>query len=506
MTLAIAAATLAFAAGARAGDDVQVLRGPLAPGDGVAITGAVHADGAKSVRLAVIRRDWTSPQGWSSSWCHGVPSELTLKDGDRFRVEGLVPGTFDIGAFAEGFADAKCSIDAFAAVTDADLRLLPAATVRIAVKLAFEGKVEQTSVQVVGPDGLIHGYGRPKDGVVEVAGLAPGRCWITAEHAGDDCRFTAEKLREVALSVELKPGANDVAVTVPESADVRFLAHSVVRAETVEGVVRCREAPEWQVDAPFRVRWPREKPRDGISGMFSGGVGRYWQEPGARLPIRGLSNGTWTLTVDALGFAPWERKVVVEDRTDLDADLTPLPGRYVVLPVSSSGRRDIAYYADVRPESGGEWKPLLTEDDRFLPSDVGVGLSTRAFLAPGKYVVSVHTPIDPPSRQVVDVTDDRSTVTLEWKPAAESRTFRGRTTTRGGAVASGFLVHCLVRDGDAWRPLRAKAAVVKDGAFEIRGLPPGVVRLAFDEAGKFQFGDVEIGDEDVEREFVVGPR
>jgi hypothetical protein len=484
---------------ARAGDDVRVIHGPLAEGDGVAITGVVHAAGAKSVKVAVVRRDWMSPHAWSSSWCHGTPAETTLGDGGRFRIDRIAPGTFDLRASADGFADAATEVGAFDDVADVELRPSPAANVRIAVSLGFEGDVAQTWVNVVVPEGTMVGYGNPKDGVLDVGGIAPGRCWITAEH-GD--RFLSEKLRETAFLVDLKAGANDAAIKVPESADVRFRARSTDAKEPVEGTLRCREAPSWQVDAPFRVHW--DAAHDGIQGMRSHGYGPYWQPAAERIPVRGLANGAWTLTVDALGFAPWEKRVEVKDRADVDAELTPLPGRYFVFPARSEGRGDFALYADVRPASGGAWKPLLVDDDRSRPTDTGESLSVRAFLAPGKYVVSVHTPNAPPTRDDLDVTADRGTLALSLPPAAGGRTLRGKAKTRGGAVAPDFVVHCLVKDGDAWRGLAAKSTVVKeDGSFEIRGLPRGACRLAFDEKGAFPFADVEIADKDVEREFVV---
>jgi len=346
--------------------------------------------------------------------------------------------------------------------------------------------------------GRIVGTG-PTGGVFAVEGLAPGRYWITAEF-GD--RFGDDKVREAAESVELKSGANEVSIRVPELADVRFRARSKNEKEAVEGTLLCRECPSWKVDAPFRAHF--DAAHDGIQGMRSHGFGTYWQPAAPSLPIRGLSNGSWTLTVDALGFAPSEKRVDVKDRADVDAVLTPLPGKYFVLPASSGGRRDFAMYADVRPAAGGAWRPLLVDDDRFMPTDMGESLSVRAFLAPGKYVVSVHTPGDPPSRDVLDVGDDRTTVSLPWSPATDGRTLTGRAKTRGGAAAGGFLVHCLVADGDAWRVLAAKATVVNaDGAFEIRGLPAGKCRLAFDAAGAFPFADVEIAGKDVSREFVV---
>jgi hypothetical protein len=498
-TPAAAAMLFALATTALAGDDVHVIHGPLVEGDGVAITGVVHAAGAKSVKVAIVRRDWMSAHSWTSSWCQGMPSELTLADGGRFCIDRLVPGTFGLFASADGFAAATTDVGAFADVTDVTLAPTPAANVRISVSLAFEGDVAETWVSVVASGGTTRGYGSPKDGVVDVAGVSPGRYWITARHGH---RFHSDKLRETALLVDLKPGANDVAIKVPEAADVRLRARSKSEKEPLEGTLRCRESPDWQVDAPFRVHW--DVVHDGIQGMRSAGYGPYWQPAAEWIPVSGIANGAWTLTADALGFAPWEKRVEVKDRADVDVELTPLPGQYFVFSARSVGRRDFALYADVRPASGGAWKPLLVDDDRDTPTDTGESLSARAFLAPGKYVVSVNTPNDAPTRDVLDVTDDRKTLALPWAPAADGRALRGKAKTRGGAVAAGFLVLVLVKDGDTWRALGAKATVVKeDGSFEIRGLPAGACRLAFDDAGAFPFADVEIADKDVEREFVV---
>jgi len=215
--------------------------------------------------------------------------------------------------------------------------------------------------------------------------------------------------------------------------------------------------------------------------------------------LRGLAKGTCTFAVDAVGFAPWERRVEVTEPARIDAVLVPLPGNYVVLEGAGDERIDV----DVRPAAGGAWTPFVARNDRPVFSDAGQTLEGRHFLAPGKWAVSATMRTGAPTApRVVEANGDRSTVSLSFA-AVPGRTLRARTKSRAGVAVDGFEVHCLVRDGDAWRPLRTKKTAAIDGGFTIRGLPRGTVRLAFDEAGAVPFGDVEIGDEDVEREFVV---
>lgn len=491
------------ASAARAGDEVHVVAGPLAVDEGVTIAGRVFVYGdssEKPLTVRLVRRNPLGPNAWSG----GGVLETKVTDGDAYRFEGLVPGTFDLTASGDGIATTTVKVSAFMGTVEATLHPPLACTLRVKVALAFEGSLEDAWVDVVGQDGITHGGGRPENGVVEVTDLAPGKWWVSAEHAAGGDRFFAEKLRETSVRVDLEEGTKTLDLTIPESADVRLTARSARAGEAFEGVVRCRELPTWQVEAPFRVA----SAADGavsIAGMRSHGFGLQWQSPANDLDLRGFSKGTYTLTIDALGFAPWEQSIAVGADAKVAAVLAPQPGRYLTIVDESIPRNRGALQVDVRPASGGPWKTLMAFDDN-RPSDSGDAPTPRAFLPPGRYEVSaVRDDVAPSAPQAIEVTDDRSTLSLSFEHPT-GHTLHGRTTTRAGDAVGSVLAYVFVRDGDAWRALTTKAAVSAEGEFTVRGLAAGRYRLAYDAGGAFPMGEFDFGDEDASRAFVVTGR
>jgi hypothetical protein len=498
MTRTAAVVLVLLSAAARA-DDAAVAHGPLAPADGVSVAGVVRAAAGGPVKVTLTRRAYTSPHGWS--W--GEQAALTAKDGQSFRFDGLTPGDFDLCAGGDGLGPIeRLHVAAYRDVEGLDLRLDKECRVVVRAKLGFEGELKHAWLGVSRPigerDGVNVGYAASKDGVLDMQHLAPGRYWVTAEHFGERGRFSPSATqRSTSFLAELAPGDKEFDVTIPETVDVRLVVRSGRDGERIEGQVRCRGRAPWDVHEFFRTA-------DGkaFDGMRSMGHGLHWTGFGRDVPLRGFSKGAFDVVLEALGFAPWEKRVEVEGPVRIDAELTPLPGRYVTLrdPVD---HRD-ALYVDVRPAAGGPWRSLFVEDVRGAPTHQGERLTRRAFLAPGRYLVSATRPELAASEPVaIEVTDDRSTMELAFE-RPPGRLLSARTKTKSGASVDGFIVHVLLKDGAQWRLLGAKSVVAKDGGFEVRGLSRGTYRLAFDEAGAFPFGEVEIeGADVVGKEFVV---
>jgi hypothetical protein len=469
------------------GTPEHVVLGSLPADEGYAVAGTVAGAGTSPVHLELARAE-TDPvcqHGVDWSW-----RTVDLLPGERFRFVGVPPGQYFL--WTEGRRIER--FDLFADHVDHRFRL-PSARVRGKIRPAFQTGGKRFSIELRSLDDSGETSFETAPGAeFESPPLVPGRyaaeIWWIQETS---CPWT-EPHRWTFVDVGDDGGTLDYEFR--NWANARLAVRAEGRAESFEGRILDLDLPE---SAAFRFGVAAEDGKTLGTRVLERSI--FGAALGAARPAAWFGNltvGRHRLRFTAPGFEDLDRTFDVEDgKTTIDVAMKPIPGTFVV--AQGPGR---IFEVFARPEGGGAWRGLLFGDNRNVPTHTNPD-RPRELLAPGKWeFMATSGDLAPSAPKTIELGADHEEVVLALE-CVPGHTLHGTLRTPSGVALEDEETYVFVRDGDAWRRLRAKAPLIDDrGAFEVNGLAPGSYRLALDEAGRHVFGEFDVGDADVTKDFV----
>ncbi len=485
-------ALAASAATASGEDEPEIPR--LSAREGLTLAGRV-VGGDKPVLVRLWRYEFED----TGDWYHRTQQKVvTVAPGGEYRFEGLPPGRYGCD-----FADQKLTFTGGAPDVDL-LRDATDRTLTVPTNCRLRGKVLR-SRKTASRASVSLGYFDVEvaaDGSYETPDVAPGDYVARIDESWETGTFPREfesVRREIAVHLD---GVTTLDVALEPDATIPVAVRSSRDGESFEGRVGARSDRVRVEQGWFRVVVEGGRALvERTFPMFPHGADG-WSGPAGTFALEGLAPGPTVVRLSAIGFAPWEREIVVGPGAHVDAVMNALPGEFVTAP----GLPKVARI-EIRPARGA-WRELVACDRRMVSMGAAYESPIVDFLAPGAYEWRAESLEGAPTTaQPLAVDASRGIVTLA--PAfASGRTLHGRLTTKSGVALGGVRVRFAVKDGDAWRFIPTKDAPTDptSGAFETKGLSPGRWRVQLDEQATVVLGEFDVADADVTRTFAFVPR
>lgn len=431
--------------------------------------------------------------------------EATIAPGQEFRFGGLPPCPYQLTIEAAGCAPEQRRIDVFSDV--ANVEVLPVvaptqedANVEGKLTLGFGGALTDCIVSML--CGTIERRCEVlPDGSFQADGLRAGVAWAVVDYVRDHARNDRAALRYRRLvQLTLVAGANPIELRLDADEAVSAVIHSTNAGETVDGrVLDLGPTPFSPWTKAFR--FVSQEGGKATCWRWSPGLeGPVFGPAGGDLPLFAWARGVQRLRVEAPGFEPLEEEVTVAGATRVDLALKPLPGDYAKPSIEGD-----AWWIEERG-ADGEWKPIASWDGRRWSSHAGGPPPMPAvFLAPGEHVLrGVRIGSAPSAPQKVQAGDGRVERGVAFV-FPTGWTLRGSLRTKAGGNLTGFRAYCFARVDE--KLVRERGHDFVAGLdFAVTGLTKGRHLLAFDEKGEHVFAEFDMGEKDVEREFLFKAR
>jgi protocatechuate 3,4-dioxygenase beta subunit len=428
----------------RAGETREHIDIELAPG-GVALRGKVLDIAGGEIEGARVRTG-------SSWWRRGVGIAVAFTDDAGEFELWVAPGTLEVLAASEGYADGE--VEAVAPGEYVELFLTPESILIGRVVLASSGEpVAGVTVDVEGKQTQSEA-----DGTFRVDGLEPG----TYKPSARSDEFYGQAAEQVHLGL----GATS------EPVEIR-----VHPAALVEGRIVVAGSGAGCKEGYVRLS---EKDEKSEFGRVAGDDGR--------VELRGVLPGTYEVTVDCSGYVPEDEypDVVVAEENLVGLVWEVREGLAIRGEVVDEAGEPVAgVLISARPvvDPASARAQVTHEGDR---SDED-GRFELAGLLPGRYEVHAGTwrperpgPLEPVSVELepgADLNDVRVVMPASGK-------LRGRVVDEQGEPVSGAELHAVLIAGDDRAQTRSNDA----GEFEFAHLRPGETRVVATDGGSWWRG------------------
>ena len=466
------------------------------------LTGHVAAGAPGDVRLTLHRL--VADERFSDEKPADFKREATVAPGQEFRFGGLPPCPYLLTVEAAGCEREERRIEVFSDVANVEVAPAPSAPQQSAsvagkLTLGFGGALTDCTVLLLS-EPVERRCDVLPDGSFQADGLRAGAAWAVVDYVRDREHYDRNALRYRRLvPLTLATGANSVELRIDADEDVTALIRSANKGETVDGrVTDLSPTPYAPWTKPFRFVW-QEGGKSTCWRWAFRLVGPEFGPAGADLPLFAWQKGVHKLRIEAAGFEPLEQDVTVSGTTKLDLTMKPIAGDYAKPAIQGE-----AWWIEERG-ADGEWKPIVSWDDRGRSSHVGPPPVPAVFLTPGEHVLrGVRIGSAPSAPQKVQAGEGRVDRGVAFV-FPTGWTLRGSLRTKAGGNLTGFRAYCFVRVGEKLERERGHDFVAGLD-FAVPGLTKGRHVLAFDEKGEHPFAEFDMGEKDVTREFLYKAR
>ncbi len=197
-----------------------------------------------------------------------------------------------------------------------------------------------------------------------------------------------------------------------------------------------------------------------------------------------------SLRLVAGGFKTIEDSFTVTDNMTRRFRLQPVPGQYLVVQARAIG----LYSATATAMDAPGDRIKLRWETRYSR---GEPRARRAvFLPPGRYLLRLESK-SYDAEIPVTVGSDRSVRVLPFRKQPLAAVRGTIVSPRGEPLKYGS-VSMFRKEGDGFRRLWQKDAVLEDHRFEIKGVTRGRYRFSFTQEGDVILGEVDVGDDDLD--------